>query len=140
MRTLPLALAAFAASVLLAALGLFSDRLAAAGASSRVQPVFSKALPNVPGKTMTAVTVEYDPGAASKPHHHAGVVFAYVLAGAVRSQVDSEAARVYHAGEFFFEGPGAHHVVSENASASEPAKLLAVIVADDGAKLTTVDP
>jgi quercetin dioxygenase-like cupin family protein len=105
----------------------------------KVQPVFSQKLPNVPGKTLTAVAVDYAPGGKSKAHHHAGVVFAYVVSGAIRSQVDDGPARVYHAGEAFFEGPGAHHVVSENGSRNKPAKLLAVFVADDGASLTTFD-
>ena len=116
-----------------------SPRLAVAkGDQARV--VLSQKLPNVPGKTLTAVAVDYAPGGVSKPHHHAGVVFAYVVSGEIRSQVDEGEARVYKAGESFFEGPGAHHVVSENASHSKPAKLLAVFVADDGADLTTFDP
>lgn len=105
----------------------------------RVQVVLSQKLANVPGKTLTAVAVDYAPGGKTKPHHHAGVVFAYVVSGAIRSQVDDGAARVYRAGEAFFEGPGARHVVSENASRDKPAKLLAVFVADDGAELTLFD-
>ena len=54
--------------------------------------------------------------------------------------VDDEPARVYQAGESFFENPGAHHGVSENASETEPASLLAVFVVDTGdMKLTTPD-
>jgi hypothetical protein len=52
-------------------------------------PMFSKELPNVPGKALTAVQVDYAPGGASKPHHHSGVVFAYVVSGEIRSQVDN---------------------------------------------------
>ncbi len=129
-----------AAAVLLALVGAFSLPHPAKAAGDRVQVVFSQKLPNVPGKTLTAVAVDYAPKGKSGPHHHAGVVFAYVVSGAIRSQVDEGAARVYQAGESFFEGPGAHHVVSENASDSMPAKLLAVFVADDGADLTTFDP
>jgi quercetin dioxygenase-like cupin family protein len=112
---------------------------AATTEAEQVRPVFSNELPNVPGKTLTAVEVNYAPGASSKPHHHGGVVFAYVVSGQIRSQVDDGPARVYHAGESFFEGPGAHHVISENASATKPARLLAVIVADKGEKLLTPD-
>ena len=129
------------AAAMLLALGATaaSPRLAVAK-GDQVQVVFSQKLPNVPGKTLTAVAVDYAPGGTSKPHHHAGVVFAYVVSGEIRSQVDEGEARVYKAGESFFEGPGAHHVVSENASRTKPAKLLAVFVADDGADLTTFDP
>jgi len=104
-----------------------------------VHPVFSGALPNVPGKSLTAVVVNYAPGAKSETHHHAGSVFAYVLSGAIRSENSATgAAKVYHVGESFFEPPGSIHLISENASATEPASLLAVFVADDGATLTTV--
>lgn len=110
-----------------------------ADGGDRARVIFSQKLPNVPGKSLTAVTVDYAPGGKSKPHVHAGVVLAYVVSGAIRSQVDAGPARVYRAGDAFFEAPGAHHRVSENASPSKPAKLLAVFVADDGADLTTFD-
>jgi hypothetical protein len=65
-------------------------------------------------------------------------VFAYVLSGTIRSENSATGpARVYKAGESFFEPPGSEHLVSENASTTEPASLLAVFVADDGAQLTT---
>jgi quercetin dioxygenase-like cupin family protein len=104
------------------------------------EPVLAEHLPNVPGKTLTAIVVKYPPGGKSPAHHHAGSVFAYVLTGHIRSQVSGAGpARVYGAGEVFFEPPGSQHLVSENASATEPASLLAVFVADDGAHLTTLN-
>ena len=112
---------------------------AGAAAPSEVQVAFRHTLPNAPGKTLTAVVVTYPPGGKSKPHHHAGVIFAYVLSGAVRSQVNEEPVRVYQPGESFFEDLNAHHRISENASETEPARLLAVFVADDGATLTKFD-
>lgn len=129
-----------AVAVLFALTGAVASPRLAMAEGDQAQVIFSQKLPNVPGKTLTAVAVDYAPGGTSKPHHHAGVVFAYVVSGAIRSQVDQGEARVYQAGESFFEGPGAHHVVSENASRSKPAKLLAVFVADEGADLTTFDP
>ncbi|WP_275190530.1 cupin domain-containing protein [Bradyrhizobium sp. CSA112] len=118
--------------------------LAIAGASAaraegdKVMPVRSEKLPNVPGKSLTAVVVDYAPGGKSASHHHAGSVFAYVLSGSIRSENSATGpARVYKAGESFFEPPGSEHLVSENASTTEPASLLAVFVADDGAQLTT---
>jgi quercetin dioxygenase-like cupin family protein len=104
-----------------------------------VRPAFAAKLPNVPGKSLTAVVVSYAPGGASAKHHHAGSVFAYVLSGAVRSATSTLPERVYHAGESFFEPPGSEHLVSANASATEPASLLAVFVADDDSRLTTMD-
>jgi quercetin dioxygenase-like cupin family protein len=81
---------------------------------------------------MVAVTVTYPPGAKSLAHHHAAsaFIYAYVLSGAIRSQVGDDPAKVYHAGEGFYEMPGSHHRVSENASDNEPASLLAVFVVD----------
>ena len=102
-----------------------------------VRPVYSGALPNVPGKVLSAVVVTYAPGGTSPAHHHAGSVFAFVLSGEIRSQVSTDGpAKVYKAGESFFEPPGSSHLVSENASTTEPASLLAVFVADEGVKLT----
>lgn len=101
-----------------------------------VKTVISQNLPNVPGKTLTVVIVTYAPGAKSAPHHHAGFVFAYVLKGEIRSQVSGGSVTIYHAGEHFIEPPGAQHLVSENASATQPAQLMAVFVADQGAALT----
>jgi quercetin dioxygenase-like cupin family protein len=98
-----------------------------------VRPVFNQPT-NVPGKSLEAVTVSYPPGVKSGPHHHAKSAFimAYVISGAIRSQVEGESARVYHAGETWSEAPGAHHTISENASATEPAELLAVFLVDTG--------
>lgn len=96
----------------------------------------------VPGKSMVAVTVSYAPGAASGAHRHAksAFVMAYMISGAIRSQVEGEAARVYHAGETWSEAPGAHHIISENASHTEPAELLAVVLLDTGdGPITTYD-
>ena len=105
-----------------------------------VKPNFSHALPNVPGKSLVAVEVNYPPGGASAAHHHArsAFIYAYVVSGAIESQVDDGPARVYKAGESFYEVPGAHHRISRNASKTQPAKLLAVFVVDTGdAPLTT---
>jgi quercetin dioxygenase-like cupin family protein len=102
--------------------------------------VRTEKLPNVPGKSITVTVVSYPPGGKSRPHRHGGSVLAYVLSGAVRSENSATGpVKVYKAGESFFEPPGSRHLVSENASAKEPASLLAVFVTDDGAQLTTFD-
>src|SRR5438445_9380689 len=113
---------------------------AAHAEGDQVKPVRAEKLPNVPGKSLTAVVVNYAPGGKSTSHHHAGSVFAYVLSGEIRSENSATGpAKVYKAGESFFEPPGSSHLVSENASATEPASLLAVFVADDGAQLTNFE-
>jgi quercetin dioxygenase-like cupin family protein len=92
-----------------------------------------KPIPNLPGKRLVSHIVDYPPGASSVPHRHGSAfVYAYVLSGAVRSQVDDEPVRVYRPGETWFERPGSYHRVSENASDTEPARLLAVLIADAG--------
>jgi quercetin dioxygenase-like cupin family protein len=108
----------------------------------QVSVVFEHGLPNVEGKKLVAVVVKYPPGGKSLPHRHAPSAFIYaqVLTGAIRSQVGDEPAKVYHAGQGFYEMPGSHHTISENASETEPASLLAIFVVDskDNA-LTTPD-
>lgn len=129
-----------AISVVIAGALLAGPVCRAAGEPAAVNRVLAEKLPNVPGKSLTAVVVTFPPGGKSMPHHHAGSVFVYVLSGAVRSQTSSGGpVRVYKSGESFFEPAGSAHLVSENVSATEPASLLAVFVADDGAQLTTVD-
>jgi quercetin dioxygenase-like cupin family protein len=132
-------MAIFAAGFTLAAVLFGASRLFAADQPKGAQsmPVFSEKLPNVPGKTLTGVLVNYGPGGKSASHAHAGSVYAYVLSGKIRSQNSATGpAKVYSAGVGFFEPPGSTHMVSENASDSEAATLLAIFVADDGAKLT----
>ncbi len=105
-----------------------------------VKSIRVEQLLNVPGKTLTAVVVTYAPAGKSGAHHHAGSVFAYVLSGAIRSESSATGpVKVYKAGESFFEPPGSTHLISENASTTEPASLLAVYVVDDGARLTSFD-
>lgn len=107
---------------------------------ARVTLVYDHVLPNVPGKSMRGVLVEYGPGGSSSAHTHPDSAFIYatVLEGAIRSQVNDGPIVVYRAGESFSELPGDHHGVSENASATKPARLLAVFVVDtDEHTLTT---
>ena len=108
----------------------------------QVKLVFEHAIPNTEGKSMVAVVVTYPPGAKSPAHHHArsAFIYAHVLSGAIRSQVGDEPAKIYRAGEGFYELPGSHHGISENASDREPASLLAVFVVDSkDSPLTTPD-
>jgi quercetin dioxygenase-like cupin family protein len=108
----------------------------------QVKPVFEHIIPNAQGKSMVAVIVSYPPGGKSPAHHHSqsAFIYAYVLSGAIRSQVGDEPAKVYRVGEGFYEVPGSHHRISENASDNEPASLLAVFVVDTNDNpLTTPD-
>lgn len=106
----------------------------------QVKLVFEHAIPNIEGKTMVALVVTYPPGAKSPVHRHArsAFIYAHVLSGAIRSQVGDEPAKVYQAGEGFYELPGSHHRISENASDTEPASLLAVFVVDSKDRPLTI--
>lgn len=121
------------ASLIVLAPAVFAAEPAAQRAT--VSPAFKEAIPNVPGKSIIALTVSYAPGEKTPPHYHdSAFVVGYVLSGAIRSKVDNGEERVYHAGEHWTEKPGAHHVVSENASNTEPAKLLAIFIVDSNEK------
>jgi quercetin dioxygenase-like cupin family protein len=109
---------------------------------AKVTLVYQHALPGQPGKSVKGVLVEYGPGGSSPPHTHARSAFIYatVLEGEIRSQVNSGPEKTFHAGENWTELPGDHHAVSANASKTKPAKILAVFVVDDrDPVLTTPD-
>ena len=110
-----------------------------AGGSTQnvVEPIGSYALPNVAGKRVTIVRVFYGPGGFTPAHTHAGSVTAYITKGEIRSQLGGGPVETFKVGQSFFEPPGATHLVSANASMTEPAELIAVFVADEGAQLTT---
>ena len=103
-----------------------------------VEPIGSYALPNVAGKRVTVVRVFYGPGGFTPPHRHAGSVTAYITKGEIRSQLGGGPVETFKVGQSFFEPPGTTHLVSANASTTEPAELIAVFVADEGAQLTTL--
>jgi quercetin dioxygenase-like cupin family protein len=101
--------------------------------------VFQHDLPNIDLSdwSVTAVEVAYGPGEGSPAHRHPGITIAYVLEGSIRSKVGDEPEQTYTAGQMFMETPEQLHAVSRNASSSEPAKLLAILLAKKGTPLTT---
>ena len=128
----------FLCAFIVATIGVASGM--AADNNAKVTLVYEHALPNVPGKSIKGVLVEYGPGGRSSAHTHpkSAFIYATVLEGAIRSAVNDGPAVTYRKGESFSEMPGDRHSVSENASKTEPAKLLAVFVVDTDAKeLTT---
>lgn len=112
--------------------------------SARSQPVLSQSLPPLKGDHLSVqmVRVHYGPGESSQPHSHPCPVVGYVLEGAVRMQVQEPGAAhpgavtVYHAGDSFYEAPNGRHLLSANASESEPAIFLATFVCDHPTPLT----
>jgi quercetin dioxygenase-like cupin family protein len=107
--------------------------------NAKVTLVYQHELPNVPGKSIKGVLVEYGPGGYSAAHTHAKSAFIYatVLEGAIKSQVNDGPVTTYEAGQSFSEMPGDRHLVSANASETKPAKLLAVFVVDTKEKQLT---
>lgn len=103
----------------------------AAGESREtVEQEFRYEIPNLPGKVVTSLSVEYPPGASTPAHMHGdSFVIGYVLEGSIRSRVDGE-TNVYGVGESWTENPGASHELSENASETEPARILAIFISD----------
>lgn len=133
--------------VIAAAVGAFV--LPMSGSAHETSPgetvtvVGDRPIPNLPGKRLVSLVVDYLPGASSAEHHHprSAFIYAYVISGEIRSQVDAEPTRVYQAGEAWFESPGAHHRVSQNASDTAPARLLAIFIVDTEEKqLVTPSP
>jgi quercetin dioxygenase-like cupin family protein len=109
------------------------------GQAETVTPKFDQAIPNIPGKSLVVLEVDYAPGAASPPHVHAqsAFIYAYVISGAIESKVNDGETRIYKAGEIWSEPPNASHPISRNASKTRPAKLLAVFVVDSNDKALT---
>jgi quercetin dioxygenase-like cupin family protein len=110
--------------------------------NAKVSVVFDHPLPNVPGKSMRGVLVEYGPGGHNPSHTHAKSAFIYatVIEGEIKSQLNDGKVTIYKTGENWIEVPGDHHQVSANASDTKPAKILAVFVVDTSeTKLTIPD-
>ena len=111
------------------------------GASPRPRPVVetlqSEPLAGAPGKYVTTQLVHLPPSAFSPRHVHGGDVTAYVLRGTVRSEHAGLSAADYHAGEVFYEPYRTTHVFIENLSSTESADVLAIMVHDKDAPLTT---
>ena len=98
------------------------------GPSEKVSVLQDELLKNVPGKKAMMIEVDYKPGQSSIAHKHEGTAMAYVISGSITSQVKGEKAITYKAGQYWYEPAGSEHLVSKNASATKPAKLLVFMV------------
>ena len=129
-----------AATCLALAISMTGPVAAHEGQAETVTKNFEAKIPNIPGKSLIALEVNYAPGAASPPHTHAksAFIYAYVISGAIESKVNDGETRIYRAGESWSEPPGATHSISRNASRTEPAKLLAVFVVDTNENALTM--
>jgi quercetin dioxygenase-like cupin family protein len=110
----------------------FAEQRATQGRETR-RNVIEQVLPGEPAREIILIEVTYPPGKGSPPHLHANGVMAFVVSGAIASKVGDGPERVFHAGDAWWEPPGAIHRVSRNASNVEVAKLLAIYIAPKGA-------
>ncbi|MCK8665205.1 cupin domain-containing protein [Pseudomonas azerbaijanoccidens] len=126
MNVLRICAAPFVALTLTVSASAFAHETGAP--SEKVTVLQEQLLKNVPGKKALMIEVDYKPGQSSIAHKHDGTAMAYVLSGAITSQVKGEKAVTYKAGEYWYEAAGSEHLVSKNASATQPAKLLVFMV------------
>ncbi|MEV8613038.1 cupin domain-containing protein [Amycolatopsis sp. NPDC051373] len=117
------------------------DTAGAKPPAESLTPLIQQALPDVQGKTFTSAIVDFPPGAVAAPHRHGqAFVYAYVLEGTVRSQLDDKPITTFHQGQNWVEQPGTHHVLTQNTSQTARARLLVVFVSDIGDPLKVNDP
>ena len=110
------------------ALTVSAAAIAQKGPSEKVTVLQDHLLKNVPGKKALMIEVDYEPGQSSIAHKHEGTAMAYVISGDIVSQVKGEQPVTYKAGQYWYEPAGSEHLVSKNASATQPAKLLVFMV------------
>ncbi len=134
MKFKSLATAALATAAIAAAMPA-----SAHGGDETVTENFAEAIPNIPGKSLVALVVDYPPGGTSVAHTHANsaFIYAHVISGEIESKVNNGETRTYNAGESWSEPPAASHPISRNVSKTKPARLLAVFVVDSGEKQLT---
>jgi len=124
--------------------------LAQESATQRTGPqvLFSVQLPEMPGMSLTVVELASAPNPATpstaqqhrRGHRHPGPVLVHVTQGALRLAIEGEPVQVVRAGETFFEPSRAHHIINENASATEPSRAIAVMIVPEGEPLSVPEP
>jgi len=118
-----------------AADGAKSENPLAGDKGVTVRPILQHDMPDVAGKQISMVLVEFEPGAGSSAHRHPGSTIAYVLEGSVVSEVDPGKPVTYHAGQSWYELPMHTHRIARNASKTRRAKIIAVLISEKGQEL-----
>lgn len=106
--------------------------LAHASDGKVVTPLMLKQLTDLPGKEALVITVDFAPGAEDPVHRHDAHAFVYVLEGTIVMQLQGAPAVTLKPGQVFYEGPKDVHIVGRNPSATQPAKILVVLVKNEG--------
>lgn len=98
-------------------------------------------LPDIPGREVRMTLLQRDPLVSSAPHRHPGhYTFGYVVQGTYEFGVNGQPPRILHAGDVFYEPPGALHSTSRNASPDERLKIVVFMVADSSKPSTVAEP
>ena len=105
-----------------------------------VTSLTSKDLPELPGKEVLMITVDYPPGSVDPIHRHNAHAFVFVLEGSIIMQVKGGKEVTLTPGQTFYEGPDDVHVVGRNASSTRPAKFVVFFIKDKGAPVLVPAP
>jgi quercetin dioxygenase-like cupin family protein len=130
--------AIFAASLFGLVTRAHAENLPATAGTEHV--LMTESLAEQSGADVTVLTVDYPPNGSTPAHEHPRYTYAYVLEGAVISQLDDQPPKTYMTGQMWSEAPHQHHTVSKNASATTSAKLLVFMIAPHGQNLTKFLP
>jgi quercetin dioxygenase-like cupin family protein len=132
--------AVFAFAVLAAGFGLGVVAAQQQTPATKVTALMKQAIAEYPGHEVTMITLDIPPGGGSLPHRHPGHhTFGYVLEGAYKIKLDNGPETILTRGQTFYEAPGQLHAVSRNASDTEPAKVLVVMLAQSGKPVTVLE-
>ena len=119
-------------TALVLAFGLHPIQSGRAAESAVVTPLMLEELADIPGKEMLMITVDYPPGAVDPIHRHDAHAFVYVLQGSIVMQVRGGKEVTLVPGQTFYEGPNDVHTVGRNASTTEPAKFIVILLKKKG--------
>jgi quercetin dioxygenase-like cupin family protein len=119
---------------------LMAQRPASQAPHASVTSLTSKDLPELPGKEVLMITVDYPPGTVDPIHRHNAHAFVYVLEGSIIMQVKGAKEVTLTPGQTFYEGPDDVHVVGRNASSTKPAKFVVFFIKAKGAPVLVPEP
>jgi quercetin dioxygenase-like cupin family protein len=111
--------------------------VAQSSSDTQVKELFVKPLADLPGKEALMLEVNYPPGGKDEIHRHDAHAFVYVLEGSIRMQLKGQPEKTLKAGEVYYEGPNDIHLVGRNASTTEPARFVVVLIKKEGAPVLT---
>jgi quercetin dioxygenase-like cupin family protein len=123
-----------ASVLLIIVIGPFTARSADGAEEPVVTPLLLKELADIPGKEVLVITVDFPPGGADPVHRHDAHGFIYVLEGSIVMQVRGGKEVTLTSGQTFYEGPDDVHTVGRNASTTQPAKFLVLLLKNKGAE------